>query len=63
MEEDVLLDMYRNTWDAFLEAYKEKMDQVDGLSDLCTEVIQNLEDSEDCKCTEQREKLKQILEV
>lgn len=64
MEEDVLLDMYRNTWDAFLEAYKEKMDQVDELTKIAKHAVELYEsEGYDKAAKETKEKIKEILEV
>jgi len=42
VEEDVLLDMYRKSWNAFLEAYKTKSNQVEALSALISVMREKL---------------------
>jgi hypothetical protein len=40
MEEEILLDMYRSSWDDFLDSYKNKMNENEALIKLLGEVFE-----------------------
>lgn len=56
MEEDILLDMYRQSWDAFLEAYKERLEENEALIKLvatCEDIMEKADLGEDVRKIQQ----------